>query len=209
MYQSLNATNCLTNRTMKHWGDVRPLKSQVLSSVCASPCKCCLCSGKLRIHVIKMHKAKTIWISSQISGKLPCFLKFSIPSGIFHFIQEPFRLSGNSPDCPKISKAVQKWSRLFKNLPDFSGHFSDCWEIFQTVQKFSTLSWHFIDYWEIFNTLWKSSRLSGNLPDCLKIFQILGNLTDFGKSLRLSRTFPRLSGNLSDCPEIVKAVRDS
>ena len=112
----------------------------------------------------------------------------------------------DSPGCTKIFQAVQtlqESSRLFRNLPDCSGHFSYCWEIFQTVQKFSTLSWHLTDYWEIFNTVWKSSRLSGNLPDCLKIFQT------FGKSSRLSRKFPRLYGNHSDCPAIFDTVRES
>ena len=113
LYQSLNATNCLTNHPMKHWGDGRLLKSQVLSSVCASPCKCCLCSVELRIHVIRMHKAKTIRNSSQISGYRQCFLKLSSLSGNFLFypgtcleilqtVQKSSKLSGNLPGCPEI-----------------------------------------------------------------------------------------------------------
>ena len=143
------------------------MKSQVLSSLFTSSCKCCLCSVELRIYVIKMHRAKTIRKSSQISGNLPCFLKSSILSRSFPFYSGTFqtvwkfsRLSRNIEGCVKIFQTVRKFSRLSRNLSDCPKHFSDCPEIFHTFQKFSRLSRYLLDCPELFKAVWSSSTLS-------------------------------------------------
>ena len=101
------------------------------------------------VHVIKMHRAKTIRKSSQISVNLPTFLPTFLSKN-FPFFQKSSCLSGNFPDCPKIL------------------HFTSY--ILQTVWKSLRLSGNCQDCLEIFQTVSKSSRFFANLQDCPKHF---------------------------------------
>ena len=68
----------------------------------------------------------------------------------FQAVWKVYRLSGNFSDCLEIFQTVQ--------------NFPDCPETFHTVQNF-------LDCLEIFRTIWKVSRLSGKFPDCPETFK--------------------------------------
>ena len=135
------------------------------------------------VHVIKMHKAKTIPKSSQISVNLPTFL--------------PTFLSKNFPFFPGIFLPVWKFSRLSKNLTSYILHLTNSLEIFKTVWKLSRLSGNFPDCLKIFQFF-------------LQIFKTVQNISQtVRKSFRLSRKFSRRSGNHPDCLEFFQTVWNS
>ena len=116
----------------------------------------------------------------------------------FHPLQEYSRLSGNSPDSPKILQVVWKSSRLSRNFLNSSEIFQTAQNILKTVHKSFTLSRNCSDRLEIIQTVRKSSRLSGYLQDCLEIFQTVQNI------FQTVRKSFRLSENLPDRPELFK-----
>ena len=162
---------------------------------------------------------------SRLSLNRPTRFKSFILSGYFKFypgifqtvwqftIEKSCRLSINFPDCSEIFnivwnifQTVQKYFTLTRNL-------LDCREIFKTVRKSSRLFGNLQDCPEIFQTVRKSSRLSGNLPNCPEIFQTVQHISqNVKKSFRLSRSFQtvqessRLSGNILHYPEIFKIL---
>ena len=146
-------------------------------------------------------------IKPRLSGNLPqslgifrAFWNYSFRLSTFNFIQEPLRLSGNSPDCPEIFQAVGKHSRLSRNLIDSSKIFQTVKDIFQTVGKSVKLSRNSQHCLDILQTLGKSLILSGNSQDCLKIFQTVS------KSSRLYENSQDCPEHFPECPEIFRTV---
>ena len=125
-------------------------------------------------------------IKPRLSGNLPkspesfhAFPSFSFRLETFHFIQEPLRLSENSPFCPKILQALRKSSRLSRNLLDSSEIFQTVQDIFQTVRKSFKLARNSQHCFDILQTIGKSLILSGNLQDFLENSRPSQNLPDF------------------------------